>query len=67
MRAGVVMAGWAQAVLLFGGFVSQALLGPISTIALTLVYYDVRVRKEAFDLQHMMEHLDRAAPQTPLV
>lgn len=30
------------------------LLGPISAIALTLVYYDQRVRKEAFDIEHMM-------------
>jgi hypothetical protein len=30
------------------------LFGPISAIALTLVYYDQRVRKEAFDIEHMM-------------
>lgn len=30
------------------------LLGPISAIGLTLVYYDQRVRKEAFDIEHMM-------------
>ena len=29
-------------------------LGPISAIAITLVYYDLRVRKEAFDIEHMM-------------
>jgi hypothetical protein len=68
MRSGPTqLAAWAQVVVLFGGFVTQSVLGPISTIALTLVYYDVRVRKEAFDLQHMMEHLDAAAPQTPHV
>jgi hypothetical protein len=49
----------AQVVVQFGGFVSQSVLGPIMTIALTLVYYDERVRKEAFDLVHMMEQLDR--------
>jgi len=32
----------------------EILFGPISAIALTLVYYDQRVRKEAFDLEHMM-------------
>jgi hypothetical protein len=28
------------------------------TIGLSLLYYDQRVRKEAFDLQHMMATLD---------
>ena len=28
--------------------------GPITAIGLTLVYYDLRVRKEAFDIEHMM-------------
>jgi hypothetical protein len=50
----------AQVVTQFGSFVSQSVLGPIMTIALTLVYYDERVRKEAFDLVHMMEQLDSA-------
>lgn len=30
------------------------LFGPISAIGLTLAYYDQRVRKEAFDIEHMM-------------
>lgn len=45
------------------GFVSQCLVGPLVTIALSLVYYDQRVRKEAFDLQLMMSTLD--ATSTP--
>jgi hypothetical protein len=53
---------WAQIVLQFGGFVTQSVLGPIMTIGLTLVYYDERVRKEAFDLEHMMRQLDGMAP-----
>lgn len=36
-------------------FLGGAIAGPIATIALVLVYYDQRVRKEAFDLQLMME------------
>jgi hypothetical protein len=36
------------------GTLSRILLGPITAIALTLVYYDQRVRKEAFDIEHMM-------------
>ena len=31
-----------------------------SPIALALVYYDERVRKEAFDLTHMMQQLEQA-------
>jgi hypothetical protein len=38
-----------------GGFIAGTLAAPIATIALALVYYDQRVRKEAFDLQLMME------------
>jgi hypothetical protein len=30
------------------------LFGPISAIGITLAYYDQRVRKEAFDIEHMM-------------
>ena len=56
---------WMQVVLQFGSFVSESLLSPIMTIALTLVYYDERVRKEAFDLEHMMGQLDRAVIQPP--
>ena len=55
---------WAQLVSQFGAFVTQSLIGPITTIALTLVYYDQRVRKEAFDLRHMMDQLD-VSPQAP--
>lgn len=39
-------------------FASGALTGPLATIALSLVYFDERVRKEAFDLQLMMSALD---------
>lgn len=39
-------------------FLTQSLVGPLLTIALALFYYDERVRKEAFDLQHMMSTLD---------
>lgn len=45
---------WGQ----FGTFISHILTGPLLTIALSLVYYDQRVRKEAFDLQVMMAALD---------
>lgn len=41
-----------------GGFLSTCLVGPLATIALTLIYYDVRVRKEGFDLQLMMSTIE---------
>ncbi|MGC2694931.1 MAG: glycerophosphoryl diester phosphodiesterase membrane domain-containing protein [Candidatus Angelobacter sp.] len=44
-------------------FLGGALAGPIATIALALVYYDQRVRKEAFDLQLMMEAVGQQKPQ----
>jgi hypothetical protein len=47
-------------------FISQSLVGALATIAMSLVYYDERVRKEAFDLQLMMSTLDApAAPRSP--
>ena len=45
-----------------GSFMGVAFSFPIGAIAMTLLYYDQRVRKEAFDLQVMMESLGQAAP-----
>lgn len=57
--------GW-QVALLVSTFVSECLVGPLGTIAFSLVYYDERVRKEAFDLQLMMTTLDASAlPVSP--
>jgi hypothetical protein len=51
------------------GFASQVLVGPIATIAFSLMYYNLRVRKEAFDIQHLMASLgpSAAAPNAPSV
>lgn len=49
---------WSQVAIPVGSFLSQCLVGPLLTIALSLVYYDQRVKKEAFDLQLMMSSLD---------
>jgi hypothetical protein len=46
-----------------GGFVSASLVGSLATIALTLIYYDQRVRKEGFDLQLMMAALQPESSQ----
>jgi hypothetical protein len=37
-----------------GNFLGSVLVAPVSTIGFALFYYDLRVRKEAFDLQMMM-------------
>ena len=47
-----------QALQAVGGFISTSLVGPLISIALTLIYYDQRVRKEGFDLQLMMSTLE---------
>ena len=51
---------WTQIAIPVGSFISQCLAGPLMTIGFSLLYYDQRVRKEAFDLQHMMATLDDA-------
>ncbi|HET8890245.1 MAG TPA: hypothetical protein VFQ41_15195 [Candidatus Angelobacter sp.] len=49
-----------------GSFLASALAGPISTIAVALMYYDQRIRKEAFDLQWMMDSMEQLShPVTP--
>jgi len=53
---------WTQVAFPVGQFLTQCLVSPLLTIALSLVYYDQRVRKEAFDLEHMMSQLDGRAP-----
>jgi hypothetical protein len=39
----------------------NTLVFPLLTVATVLVYYDQRVRKEAFDLEHMMQALGKAS------
>ncbi len=46
---------------LLGG-VGAAATAPLLMISFVIAYYDLRVRKEGFDLQLMMAHLDEAAP-----
>lgn len=47
-----------------GNFIGSALVAPVSTIGFALFYYDLRVRKEAFDLQMMMQAIG-ADPMPP--
>ena len=55
---------WTLVLAPIGSFFTQCLVGPLLTIAMSLVYYDARVRKEAFDIEHMMEQLDRTIPSS---
>lgn len=55
---------WTQIAIPLGNFLSQVLVSPLMTIGFSLLYYDERVRKEAFDLQHMMATLDEGQAGT---
>jgi hypothetical protein len=41
-------------------FVSSVLVGPIGTISASLMYYNLRVQKEGFDIQHLFSSLGNA-------
>jgi uncharacterized membrane protein YwzB len=59
-RLAIPMVIWQYLASFFAGTIA----GPIATIALGVLYYDERVRKEAFDLQLMMEAVgQQQAPQ----
>ena len=45
-----------------GNFLATVLVTPILTIATAVFYYDLRVRKEAFDLQIMMNASGQSSP-----
>jgi len=48
-----------------GNFVATILITPVLTIAFAIFYFDLRVRKEAFDLQLMMNPLAGGVPAPP--
>lgn len=50
-----------QAVQAVGVFLSTSVVGAVATIAISLIYYDQRVRKEGLDLQMMMSRLEPVA------
>jgi hypothetical protein len=65
------MSPWLYFPMSVSGAVSAALTGPLLAISLVLLYYDVRVRREGFDLEWMLSALQRgtretAAPSAPL-
>jgi hypothetical protein len=49
-------------ILRVGGSLANILAGPLLTIGLSLLYFDQRMRKEAFDLRLMMEQLGGSEP-----
>lgn len=49
-----------------GSFLGNVLVSPVSTIGFALFYYDLRVRKEAFDLQMMMQAIGGAPMPPPI-
>jgi len=46
----------------FGGAVGGSITGPLLMIVIVLMYYDMRIRKEGFDLQYMMSSLGGSEP-----
>ncbi len=67
MTKGGAASLWLRSLAVTSGGIGGALTGPLAMIALSLLYYDVRVRKEAFDLQMMMAALQPGgpSPETP--
>jgi hypothetical protein len=53
---------WLSLLTDLAGSLVQAFTAPLMMIALVLLYYDVRVRKEGYDLELMMSALDEAGP-----
>jgi hypothetical protein len=52
------------AVMQVGSFIATTLVSPVFTIAAAVFYFDLRVRKEAFDLQFMMNPSGSISPGT---
>lgn len=43
-------------------FIAQVIVAPVGAVAICLMYYNLRVRKEAFDLEHLMTSLEPGSP-----
>ena len=48
----------------FGGVVS-AIITPVSFAIVAMYYYDIRIRREGFDLEHLTRMLSRGEPALP--
>ncbi len=52
----------AQVIVLLITFITASVVAPVGAIGLCLFYFDERVRKEAFDIEFLMEHSAPAIP-----
>lgn len=55
-----------QAITLLITFLTGSLLGPVGAIGGCLFYFDQRVRKEAFDIEFLMDRTTRPIPAPPI-
>jgi uncharacterized membrane protein len=56
---------WFTMLTLIGSLLGSVLSAPLLAIALCLIYYDARVRREGFDLQRAIDSLPPTAPGAP--
>jgi hypothetical protein len=49
-----------------GTLVITTVISPFSVIIATLLYYDIRIRKEGYDIELMTQALDTAPPSSPI-
>ncbi len=65
---GIAPPFWLTILTVLAGGVAGSFTGPLLMIALVLIYYDIRVRKEGYDLQLMAEALGSSstAPAQPV-
>lgn len=62
-NSGIPLGKWQIALGCFLDFLTGVLAGPVATIAFAVLYYDQRVRQEAFDLELMMDAMEE--PNNP--
>jgi hypothetical protein len=62
ITAGVHLTKVSTLCLYVAHYLSSALAGPIATVAVALLYYDERIRKEAYDLQLMAQAISAPSP-----
>jgi len=58
-------AGAATSIMFALAFAAYAVFQPIQMVAMTLLYYDLRIRKEGFDLQMLAAELGRKVESEP--
>ncbi|HKO05176.1 MAG TPA: hypothetical protein VJW51_10520 [Candidatus Acidoferrales bacterium] len=63
LAKGTPMAGVWNVLGEVGQTVGAILVAPIGLIAFTILYYDLRIRKEAFDLQHLLSAIGPGGPR----